>query len=187
MPNDKVESSAEDPRAKWARENPEKVREARQRYRAKNKDLLNARARQWRADNPERVQQQYADSAERRREYQRERYKQNPEKIIARNREYAQRPEIVVRTRERALARKYGMTYAEYHALNVAQEGKCAACGGPPGQIGMVVDHNHTTGAVRGLLCGRCNSALGLLGDSAAKVAQLLDYVRRTDGPAAAE
>lgn len=48
-----------------------------------------------------------------------------------------------------------------------AQGGVCAICERAPYPKGapLVVDHDHVTGAVRALLCGPCNSALGLMGD----------------------
>ena len=75
------------------------------------------------------------------------------------------------------LRKRYGITPAEYSAILEAQGGHCAAC--PEAENGgkrLYVDHDHETGAVRGLLCQKCNSALGLLGDSEYRLMQLLDY-----------
>ena len=67
------------------------------------------------------------------------------------------------------LKSKYGMTLEEFDEMLAAQDGVCAVCGDPPrGGKRLHVDHDHSTGAVRGLLHGSCNRALGLLGDSAA-------------------
>ncbi len=43
------------------------------------------------------------------------------------------------------------------------QNGVCAICGNPPKKTRLAVDHNHTTGKNRGLLCGSCNGVLGYL------------------------
>jgi hypothetical protein len=63
--------------------------------------------------------------------------------------------------RDSYLKRKYGITEADYNALLAGQDGVCAICGKKPGQFKLVVDHDHVTGAVRGLLHNRCNKALG--------------------------
>lgn len=41
------------------------------------------------------------------------------------------------------------------------------------------IDHDHQTGKVRGVLCSRCNMALGLLHDSPATLARLIEYLQR--------
>lgn len=75
------------------------------------------------------------------------------------------------------LRRVYGMTVSEWQTLYKKQGGLCAACGEPPTPKGLAVDHDHTTGRVRALLCIKCNAALGGLDDSPVKVAKLLQYI----------
>lgn len=78
--------------------------------------------------------------------------------------------------------KKYNLTPDGYDAILSAQNGVCAACGQPEcghnqfGLLRLAVDHDHATGRVRGLLCMRCNRALGLLGDSVERIASLLTY-----------
>lgn len=61
------------------------------------------------------------------------------------------------------------------------QGGKCAVCRKPPrpGKK-LCVDHNHKTGAVRGLLCKRCNTALGFFYDEPLLMELAADYLRGT-------
>ena len=56
------------------------------------------------------------------------------------------------------------------------QNGVCAVCG-----VGgkLHVDHDHETGLVRGLLCGSCNRALGLLKDNVDSLKMAIDYLER--------
>ena len=57
---------------------------------------------------------------------------------------------------------KYNLTLIEYNKLLEEQNGVCLICGGiNKNNRRLTVDHNHVTGDVRGLLCTRCNSALG--------------------------
>jgi hypothetical protein len=78
--------------------------------------------------------------------------------------------------------RKLGVTEEDYFAMLEAQGGRCAIC--PTDQPWSrsdtwAVDHDHETGAVRALLCHRCNTALGLLGDDPARMRAAADYVER--------
>jgi len=66
--------------------------------------------------------------------------------------------------REIHLRNKFGLTPDEYDRILDAQDGACALCEcAPTPGISLHVDHDHGTGEVRGLLCVRCNNALGLL------------------------
>lgn len=68
-------------------------------------------------------------------------------------------------SRRRELQVKYGITLEDYQDLLDRQGGGCAICTGPPtkGFRCFDVDHDHETGVVRGLLCRRCNTALGYI------------------------
>jgi len=57
-------------------------------------------------------------------------------------------------------AAQLGVTPAEYARMLAAQNGHCALCPNTPKTRRLSVDHDHRTGAVRGLLCYRCNRAL---------------------------
>lgn len=68
---------------------------------------------------------------------------------------------------------KYGLTAAGFRKLLAEQGGGCAICGATAANANggrLVVDHDHETGKVRGLLCGGCNTGIGLLGDDAQRV-----------------
>lgn len=57
----------------------------------------------------------------------------------------------------------YGLGLAEYEQMLETQEGKCAICRRPPTKRQLSVDHEKETGNIRGLLCGQCNSGIGML------------------------
>ena len=59
------------------------------------------------------------------------------------------------------------------------QGGGCAICQKTPEENGrrLAVDHNHTTGDVRGLLCTQCNVGLGNLGDSVERLRSAIRYL----------
>jgi hypothetical protein len=56
---------------------------------------------------------------------------------------------------------QYGVTKDQYEAMLLEQGGVCAICGTPPAPV-LCIDHCHDSLAVRGLLCRRCNTALGV-------------------------
>jgi hypothetical protein len=69
--------------------------------------------------------------------------------------------------RDANLKALYGIRLKEYEQLLEQQAGLCAICGRPPRSRRVLdVDHDHLTGIVRGLLCGNCNRAVGLLDDN---------------------
>lgn len=99
-----------------------------------------------------------------------------------RERRASQRSSDPLYHRKWNLAAKYGMTADEFIDLATSQDLKCAICRKPAhgGRWDtLVVDHDHSTNAVRGLLCQPCNRGLGQFADDAGVVRSALLYLER--------
>jgi hypothetical protein len=71
------------------------------------------------------------------------------------------------------------MTLNEYEEKLQAQKEKCCICGGSNYKgIALAVDHNHITGRVRGLLCNRCNTVIGLIEESPDLLQEMSQYMK---------
>jgi Recombination endonuclease VII len=73
-------------------------------------------------------------------------------------------------------ARRYGLTLADYRALQAQQGNACAIC--RKVTRALCIDHCHVTGRVRGLLCRSCNSALGFYADDPRLLRAALAYLQ---------
>lgn len=80
----------------------------------------------------------------------------------------------------------YGITNEQYTEILIQQNGKCAVClkeetaVSKEGKIKRLsVDHNHTTGIIRGLLCSGCNTGLGMLKEDIEIVESLILYIKK--------
>lgn len=84
-----------------------------------------------------------------------------------------------------SLKYSFGLLPEEYAGMLAAQHGVCAICQQPEMKqrngkvIALAVDHCHTTEKLRGLLCSKCNTGLGLFSDSQATLAQAIAYLNR--------
>lgn len=113
-------------------------------------------------------------------------YHENPEKqaMIARERRL-RNPE---KMRDVKLTQTYGLAPGVYHEMLKQQDGVCASCKKSEtvlwkGKITrLCVDHDHCTKVVRGLLCAKCNKALGLLNDNPETVLMLFNYISNFRG-----
>jgi hypothetical protein len=73
----------------------------------------------------------------------------------------------------------YGMTVEQYDAMLITQNGVCAICSKPSSNKKRLhIDHEHATGAIRGLLCHSCNTGLGLLRDDPILLVRCLEYLK---------
>lgn len=108
--------------------------------------------RKWRADNADRVRQK-----------DRERHGRDRSKRLDANKR-----------------RKYGLAQGQLDALRVSSV-VCAICGGSGSDKGrnrgLHIDHDHTTGKVRGMLCGECNIGIGKFRDDAGLLAKAIWYL----------
>lgn len=83
---------------------------------------------------------------------------------------------IKVGERERHLVKKYGVDLARYQEMYSQQDGKCAICGRTQ-ERSFDVDHDHSTGEVRGLLCTSCNKMIGHAGDNPERLMAAAEYL----------
>ena len=95
-------------------------------------------------------------------------------------REYRKRRPRNVRDTE--LKKMFGITLKDWERLYEAQGGVCAICKRAQADVGtrynnLAVDHCHTTGKVRGLLCVNCNRALGMFSDNVDMLKAAVDYL----------
>uniref|UniRef100_A0A6M3LAQ0 Putative recombination endonuclease VII n=1 Tax=viral metagenome TaxID=1070528 RepID=A0A6M3LAQ0_9ZZZZ len=107
-------------------------------------------------------------------------HKNNKEWIAKYSRQYIIDNKSIISKRKwlRHIEKKYDISEDDYLFLLKDQSGVCAICGELP-EYRLVVDHDHTTGKVRGLLCRQCNLLLGLLGDDINKTRIVISYLEK--------
>lgn len=124
-------------------------------------------------------------------------YDKNKETILAKAREKYKEPEYREKVLEKRRAEqkkktaeekwakgiwwKYKIRPHQYWEMFEDQGGVCGICGVPPNDRRLCVDHCHTTGEVRGLLCVNCNAALGQMKDTEQFVINTFNYLRRVN------
>lgn len=76
--------------------------------------------------------------------------------------------------------RKYGITEDDYNKMFDAQHGKCFICHTHQSElkIKLAVDHNHSTGKVRKLLCNNCNRTLGYVKENTTVLNNMIEYLK---------
>ena len=138
---------------------------------------------------------------EQKNEYAREYYKKNREKLleyrkhwnrktygykkaviknISKTNTKERRRKINKKNKEIYLKKTYNIGLEEYNLLFYRQEGKCAICGIHQTKIErpLYIDHCHETNNIRGLLCSKCNLALGLFQDNIENIERALAYLK---------
>lgn len=158
LQREKIRSQAK----QWYAANSEKAKTKAREFHHRNKTKINEKRRAIRAANPE--------MAEAQRAWRRAKLDANPHL-----------------EREWHLRRLYRMSIQEHFDLWCSQRGCCAICGTDGGRWllrsksrpKLVVDHDHETGKVRGLLCVRCNTLLGAIDDKMF-LQRATTYVRRS-------
>jgi len=133
--------------------------------------------------------------------YHKQRYLTKKKSMGIQHAEYYQTHKEARSVRSRNI--KYGIDSFVFDELSKQQEYKCAICGRNPYQHSVAVldkrtgkprshpynvlniDHDHTTGVIRGLLCSACNRAIGFFGDDIERLKKAVEYLTRTSRPAA--
>lgn len=87
--------------------------------------------------------------------------------------------------KERVRFRKTGVSQKQYEEAFIKQRGRCAICNSTLNQTKytkLSVDHDHKTGKFRALLCGGCNTGLGLFKESIERLSSAIKYLQKHKG-----
>jgi hypothetical protein len=174
-------------RRKYQLEHPDRVRESYKKYRIAHRDERNTKSRvynalhraerkAYRTSHKKEINAYLEASIAHRLLYSQTYRANHREKLNAMNRaHYAAHP---VAVRGYKLKNKYGISTREFNVLLETQGGVCAVCK-KDGWNGKAphIDHDHVTKKVRGLLCFRCNMALGFIGDDPKIAVALAEYL----------
>lgn len=156
-------------------------KERMKKYYEEHKEKEKQDAKDWVKNNPER-RREIANNYARRNKYKQSEYAKkynnlHSEKIKKRRKIYlTNNPQERTNT---ILKNKYGITIDEYKEILKKQGGVCAICKKSETKRNLSVDHCHKTGKIRGLLCKKCNSGIGLLCDSKEIVSSALIYLTK--------
>jgi len=150
------------------------------------KSCVCLRVKRWDSANPGKAKRRSAEWYAKNRENvllaSRDKYRRDPEKFIAIAKEWRRKnPAEYLKIRRKKLLQTYGLSLDAYSARLQRQRGLCACCGDPPSgkHRFLCVDHNHTTGAVRDLLCPACNTLLGFARESPVRLSRAIEYLKR--------
>jgi hypothetical protein len=164
-------------------------REYQRQHYAKNKDKITERRKLWRASNVEKIREYVKAYREKHGSsiglnQKRYVYSEKGLATIQKNKLSQDRYRRANPGVFREKAWKYAginLSVEGYNQMFLGQEGRCAICERHQSDCkkALAVDHCHTTGKVRGLLCNSCNAGLGFLKDDAGLIKRVLDYLGR--------
>lgn len=153
-------------RCKACEANRKKRSPSTQKYRETHREEILEKARIKRAANREEINRKHKEYIERYKAEYPEEWKEKQR--LSGERTRVKRAESIKRS---IIKKKYGITLEEYAGMKL---GGCQVCGS---QEVLHIDHDHTTGKVRGCLCNHCNIALGHMKDNPVLLRKLADYI----------
>jgi hypothetical protein len=103
-------------------------------------------------------------------------YSENRTKILDRTKDYGKRTEVKQRNNIKKRQKRYGVSEEQFEEMKIEQQNKCKIC--CKELENFHTDHNHLTGAIRGLLCGNCNRGIGFLKEDPAILLNAIKYLK---------
>ena len=121
----------------------------------------------------------YLKNKERLLKYRKNFYEENKEIAIERSKTWAENNKR--QRKHNVLKSTHGITIDDFEKMLEDQDYKCSCCSTEHSSLnkGLFVDHCHTSGKVRGLLCPSCNSALGYAKDNIETLANMIKYLQK--------
>lgn len=178
-----MESASNDRAHEPTPETPRKKRAYKPRtYTPEQRERKRLLRRAWCEKNKDRLRAQRAANRENRRAARRKWYAGHKDVASVRRKAWALRnPQ---RERFYGLRKLYGLTFGEYERACSERGNLCDICKNPPTgkhkkNQRLHVDHNHSTGHLRGMLCSPCNKGLGHFADNLARMKAAVAYLRK--------
>jgi hypothetical protein len=144
------------------------ILDQRREYYAKNKERIKAKSALYYLENKTRInslwRKKYKENPEPKKSYAKKYSMENPLKGKVYSKTWVEKhPEKRKLYTRNSRIRKYGISPETYYEMLEKQGHKCDICKAKSIRRAMNIDHNHTTGKVRGLLCDKCNLMLGIV------------------------
>ena len=168
---------------RWRKLNPKRKRELHKNWRTKNKIKLTKKKKIFYQKNKDKILAQKKDH-----------YNKNREKVLEQCKKYREGNKKIMRKRKSkyyfnnkdkikdyTLRKYYDISLEDYKKILKKQNDRCAICERPSKyhKKDFFVDHNHKTGKVRGLLCTKCNFALGQFDEDIKILNNAIKYLRK--------
>lgn len=143
-----------------------RCRECTKKHRQIHKVEISKRANRYYRTHKNEIAEQHKERKDERAEYQKK-YRQTG------------KGKLIHKSPERSLKNRYGITLKQYDQMFEEQNGICAICGGinKSGRR-LHLDHDHKTGKIRGLLCGNCNTGIGMLKENIDILCNAISYLK---------
>jgi len=163
--------------------NKEHKSEYNKQYHVENSETLKLNSKEYYIQNVEeakaKAREYYKLNKERAKENMKAYREANKDSIKQRQKAWSDANKDILKSRRYVKA--YGITLEQYNKMLAEQNGKCKICGIhhtelPINQV-LGIDHCHRSGAVRGLLCNRCNNILGFADDNIEIFNQCIEYL----------
>ncbi len=153
-----------------------RCKNCRKNYSLENSDRIKAFSKEYRKNNKDKTKAYYTENKEKITQMKKEYNKVNAEKIALQVKKYT-------------YLKRYGITKEDYDKMFAEQKGLCAICTKPESNFDqraqriklLAVDHCHKTGKVRGLLCHKCNTSIGLFKESVDIIESAIKYLKRNE------
>ena len=167
----------------WYQKNKKHALEYASKYREENRDAVLQRRRELYNLNKEVIKkhrkENYYKYSVSRKLYIKKWILENREYYLERRKKYNSKKNTRQMERNRKLKQNYNITLDEYNLMVEAQQNRCLICNTMPLNKKLYVDHNHTTGRIRGLLCHHCNSGLGYFKDNTKFLQKAIEYLNK--------
>jgi len=133
---------------------------------------------EWRKKHPGYSQKSYGRTREKQLAQGRARYQQNKSKVAQYWKDFRKR--FPNKSKDWQLRRDYGITLEDYNKILTQQNNACKLCNSSPIK-NPSVDHSHTTGKVRGIVCQGCNIVIGFFESRPQAVLKIGQYLVETN------